>query len=182
MGSNNSPSPALDVAKKLAQGADGITILPNGVKVRINPVGAALISDVTSKIKDPEVPLWPNADKPDREGKPRMEANPDDPHYAVLLEEANQKRAIAMIDTMVMFGVELVDGVPDDDAWVKKLRFMEKRGMLDLSGYDLDDPFDREFLYKRYVLVDNNVVGLITDASGLSSEDVKRAEESFRGK
>jgi len=180
MGSNNSPSPAVDLAKKLAKGADGTYTLPNGVKVRINPVGAALISDVTSKIKDPEVPLWPNADKPDREGNPRMEPNPDDPHYAVLLEEANQQRAIAMIDTMVMFGLELVDGIPNDDEWVKKLKFMEKRGMLDISAYDLDDPFDREFLYKRYVLVDNNVIGMITEASGLSTEDVKRAEESFR--
>lgn len=180
MGSNNSPSPAVDLARKLAKDSDGNITLPNGVKVRINPVGAALISDVTSKIKDPEVPLWPNPEKPDRDGNPRMEPNPDDPHYAVLLEEANQKRAIAMIDTMVMFGIELVDGIPDSDEWVKKLKFMEKRGMLDISGYDLDDPFDREFLYKRYILVDNNVIGMITEASGLSSEDVKRAEDSFR--
>lgn len=181
MGSNSS-NPAVDLAKKLAAGSDGITTLPNGVKVRINPVGAALISDVTSQIKDPEVPLWANYEKPDADGKPRMEPNPDDPHYQALLAEANQTRAIAMIDTLVMFGVELVDGVPDDDGWIRKLRFMEKRKMLDLSSYDLQDEFDREFLYKRYVIVDNNVVEAITNASGLTQEDIKHAEDQFRGK
>lgn len=176
MGSDNARSPAADVAHEKAGGSDNIKTLPNGVKVRINPVGAALISDVTSRIKDPDVPVVFIKDKE------REEPNPNDPIYLRGIEEANQQRAIAMIDTLVMFGVELLEGIPDDDEWLKKLRFMEKRGMLDLSGYDLDDPFDREFLYKRYVLVDNTVIELVTQMSGLSAEDIKRAEDSFPGK
>ncbi len=181
MGSNTNPNPAVEAARRLAgKGEDNIVVLPGGARVRIHPVSAALIADITSQIKEPEIPLWPNPEKPDQDGRPRLEPNPDDPNYVRALEETNQKRGAAMIDAMVMFGVELIDGIPDDD-WIKKLRFMEKRGLLDLSSYDLDDPFDREFLYKRYILVDNNVIGMVTDASGLSTEDIKRAQESFQG-
>lgn len=175
MGGNNT-SPAVDVAREKVLGEDNTVTLPNGVKVRINPVGAALISDVTSRIKDPEIPVVYIADKE------RNEPNPNDPNYLRGLEEANQKRGIAMIDTLVMFGVELLDGIPEDDEWMKKLTFMVKRGLLDLSGYDLDDSFDREFLYKRYILVDNTVISMVTDASGLSTEDISRAEASFPSK
>lgn len=173
MGTNNQTNPAVAVAKERSD-TSGVLILDNGVKVRIRPVSAALISEVSARIKDPDPPTVYIKDKE------REEPNPSDPGYLRTLEENNQKRGMAVIDAMVMFGVELIDGVPEDGEWVRKLKFMEKRGMLDLSNYDMGDPYEVEFLYKRFVIVDNTVVNEISRASGLSSEDVERARESFR--
>jgi hypothetical protein len=97
------------------------------------------------------------------------------------MEDAGRKRGIAAMDAMVMFGVELVDGLPDDDKWLKKLQNMEKHGLLDLSGYDFDDETDKEFVYKRFVAVDTNVIERLSEISGISAEDVEEAERSFRG-
>ena len=84
------------------------------------------------------------------------------------------------MDAMVMFGLELVDGMPEDDGWLRKLRFMEKRGQVDLSAYDTEDPFDLEFLYKRYIAADQEIIGRISAMSTLTGEAMERAERNFR--
>jgi hypothetical protein len=45
-----------------------------GVKIKIIPVSALLIQEITSRIKDPRPPVQPN---PDKDG--RLEENPFDP-------------------------------------------------------------------------------------------------------
>jgi hypothetical protein len=84
------------------------------------------------------------------------------------------------MDAMVMFGVELVDGLPESEKWLDTLKYMEKRGMLSLEGYDLTDPLDLEFLYKRLVAVDTNIITKISELSGISAAEVERAEASFQ--
>lgn len=170
-------NPTVEVAKEMAaqNGRDQIRTLSTGVRVRLVPVSAALLSEVTSRIKDPQVPLWRNEDKG------RDEPNPSDPEYLRELDEASTKRGMAAMDAMVMFGVDLVDGVPEDDSWLKKLRFMEKKGFLDLSEYDLEDGFDCEFLYKRYIAIDNDTLTNIASLSSLTPEAIARAEDSFPG-
>lgn len=173
MSANENPSPAVEVAKEISN-KDGILVLDDGVRIRIRPVSAALISDVSARVKDPEPPIVFIKDKD------RSEPNTSDPGYVRGLEIASQKRGMAVIDAMVMFGVELLDGIPSDESWLRRLKFMENKGMIDLGGYDLNDPFEREFLYKRYVVVNNNIITQISKASGLSSEDVERAKDSFQ--
>ena len=134
-------SHALEVAKEQDE-QDGSTVLSTGVRARMVPVAASLISEVASRVKDPPVPMC-YIDEKERE-----ELNPDDPEYLRQLAEATTKRGTVSLETMVMFGVELIDGVPEDDAWLNRLRFLEKRGDLDLSGYDFDDPMELEFVYK----------------------------------
>jgi hypothetical protein len=169
-------SPAVEVAKQSRDGHEPAEMtLPNGSKVRLVPISASLIDAVTSRIRDPEIPMWMNKDKG------REEPNPSDPNYIREMEDAGRKRGIAAMDAMVMFGVELVDGLPDDDKWLKKLQNMEKHGLLDLSGYDFDDETDKEFVYKRFVAVDTNVIERLSEISGISAEDVEEAERSFRG-
>lgn len=169
-------SPVVKVAKeKSGQGQEnGIVVLPSGIRVRVLPVSAALITDVSTRIKDPEIPVVYIQEKD------RSEPNPADPVYLQKMKEAENKRGSVTIDTMVMFGVELVDGVPEDNGWLDKLRFAERRGLLDLTEYDLNDPIDKEFLFKRYYLGDNGVIALVTKASGLSAEEVDNAEKSFQ--
>lgn len=167
---------AVEVAKEIAaqEGSSQIITTANGVKIRIVPVSTALVEEVTSRIEDPEVPMWHNPDKD------RDEPNPADPAYLRAVDKANRARGIAVMDVMCMFGAELVDGVPADQSWISKLRFMEKRGQVSLADFDLSDPLDLEFLYKRYVAVDNETIGLISQLSMLTPDAVEKQENNFR--
>jgi len=168
---------AVEVAHERAaeKGSNQIVTTQTGIRLFLVPVSTALIEEVTSKIADPDVPLWHN------EAKNRDEPNPDDPNYLKAVERAGRERGIAVMDAMCMFGVELVDGMPENTSWLKKLRFMEKRGQVNLSSYDLEDPLDLEFLYKRYIAVDNEIIGRVSTISTLTPEAVAKAEERFRG-
>jgi hypothetical protein len=119
--------------------------------------------------------MWHNDEKD------RDEPNPADPTYIIALTQSEHKRNTAAMDTMIMFGVDLIDGVPEDDKWIGKLKMMVKRGMLDLSGYELNDKDDKEFLFKRYIAVGVEDLGLISAKSGITSKDIEKAEDSFRG-
>lgn len=167
-------SPALEVAKEQEDEQDGSTVLSTGVRARLMPVAASLISKVASRIKDPEVPVDYIKEK-DRE-----EPNPDNPEYLRQLAEATAKRGDVSLETMVMFGVELIDGLPEDDVWLKRLQFLEKRGDLDLSGYDLEDPMELEFIYKLYIAVGSTDIIRIAKMSGISPEEIEQAAESFQ--
>lgn len=172
---SSNPSPAVDAAKSISNrdGNDNVLTLPSGDRIKIIPVSATLIDEVVSRVDDPEVPIFHNPDKD------RDEPNPNDPKYLRDVAAAERKRGIAAMDAMVMFGIDLIDGVPPKDQWLKKLKVMEKMGHVNLSAYDMDDPIDREFLYKRYILSDANLLNMIGRASGVAAEDVQRAERSF---
>lgn len=168
------PNPAVTVAKELKGGVrEKHVTLSSGDEAILRPVTASLIDEVTSRVRDPEVPMWFN------EAKEREEPNPSDPKYLRAMDEANRERGVAAMDAMIMFGVELVNGLPDNENWVKKLRFLEKRGQLSLKDYDLEDEFDRTFLYLRYIAVDSKIIGEITGLSGMSAEEIEQAEDSF---
>jgi len=79
------------------------------------------------------------------------------------------------MDAMIMFGFELVDGVPEGDGWIKQLKLLS----IDVS--DSDDEVEREFLYKKFVVVTPEDLKLVTDISGLSAEAIREAEASFPG-
>ncbi len=169
-------SPAVIVAR----GKDGrnsgeiIIVLPTGDRARLLPVSAALIDEVTSHIEDPKPPVWHNPETGEDE------PNFNHPDYAKALDAAGRKRGMAVIDATVMFGVELLDGVPSSDQWVSKIKWMAKHGKLVLDGYDLEDPMDMEFLYKRFIAVNNDVMEEVLRISGVGPDDVARAEKSFR--
>lgn len=162
-------------AKRLArgQGDDSVVILSTGVRVRLNPVSSSLVEDMKNAIKMPPVPMvW-------IEAKEREEENPNDPAYIDAVREVESKRASAVLDALVMFGVELEDGLPEDAVWVKKLKVLERRNALDLSGFDLDDNFDLEFLYKRYVAVAGADLAIVGSLHGMRPLEVARARATF---
>lgn len=172
-----SRSPAVEVAKNHQNGKDpdGPVTLSTGVRAILKAVPAGLIDESQAKIKDPPVPLQTI------EGRDLPVENPLDPDYQAGLREANQARGNAIIDVMVLFGMELVDGVPADDNWLKKLKFLEKRNRIDLSSYDLDDELEREFVYKRFVATGTDDLVLIGQISGIRDVDVQQARETFQG-
>ena len=166
-----------DTAKRLAsgQGESTIVTLSTGVVVQLHPVSSSLVEEMKAAIKMPPVPVvW-------IEAKEREEENPNDPRYIEACEEVQRKRADAIFDALCTFGVELVDGLPEDDTWIKKLRFLERRGTLDLSGFNLTDEFDLEFLYKRYVAVAGTDLQLIGGLHGFRPMEVARARAMFLG-
>jgi len=159
--------PVVVVAKAEDTDSD-IQTLSTGIRCQIMPVSAALIQEVTSRIKDPQVPLWHNKEKG------RDEPNPNDPGYVAELGEANSERGKAAMDALIMFGIDLIDSLPEDNRWLKKLQYM---------GIQVDetDSFEVEFAYKKYVAVGNQDLILISQKAGISQEAIEDAAKSFRG-
>lgn len=172
MAGDNS-NPVLEVAKNRKSVDDILNV--NGIQIRIIPVSAALIEEITRRVKDPIVPrvMSPDGD--------REVDNPGDPRYLAELAEASSRRNRAAVDALALFGIELINGLPQDDSWLKRLKYLERLKHIDLSEFDLNDPMDQEFLYKRYVLVSGDVLERVSRASGVNPADIEAAESSFPG-
>ena len=169
-------SPAVDVVKK----SNGINLdepvkLSTGIMARLIPVPTASIQEAAMAIKDPPVPMQKV------EGKDYPVENPNDPTYLEEKNEAFAKRIQAGFDVMAMLGVELIDGLPEDGVWLKKLKFLEKRGHLNLKDYDLEDDFEKEFVFKRYYALAGDDWDLLSKLSGVTEEDLAAARDKFRG-
>jgi len=164
---------AIDVAR--SKDKDRVVTLSTGVRAILTPVASTLIQDVMSEVPDPPVPMWFNPEKE------RDEPNPLDPEYTRALAAAEKKRSDAALDAVILFGVELPDGVPEDDRWIKNLRYLEKRKRIDLSDFDLEDEFEREFVYKRYVAVAGEDFNTIAELSGVPGSERARARTTFHG-
>jgi hypothetical protein len=173
---NEKANAALAVARELAEeDASGVVTLSTGVRARLVPVGVNLIRDAALHIPDPPVPRFFNEDKS------REEENPSDPAYQAACAGAERRREAAGMDALILFGVELADGLPEGDGWLQKLRFLAKRGGLDLDGFDLDDPLEREFLYKKYIAVGSQDLIALGQMSGISRAEVQAGLASFPG-
>lgn len=167
--------PLLETMRQVSLKDGNIIHTSDGTRVRIKPVAAPLISQVAASIKPPKPPVWKNPQTGVEE------PNPMHPDYVSAMEAYEQQKAMAAVDAMIVFGIELVDGLPEDEGWLDNLRLLASMGALDLSGYDLDDPLVKELLYKRFVLATSEVLSLINNASGISDETIAEAVESFRG-
>lgn len=169
---------AVDAAKKRrAEKKELGTIftLSTGIRVRIVPVAAHLIDDAMFEIKDPPVPRQDL-------GKGREEPNPLDPEYKRALADAEHARGVAASDTLILMGVQLIDGMPEDDDWLKQLKFLEKLGHFEaLSKFDLKDEMDKEFVFKKYYAISARDIPLIGNASGMSQEEIDLAVRGFQG-
>lgn len=173
MAENNKSAPVIAVARELRFNSDEPQLLSTGVRARLKSVSATLIDSVTSRIVDPPIP------RVYIEEKGREMANPDDPDYQAALAENQRLRGLAALDAIIMFGVELADPVPADGKWLERLRFMEKRGLLSLAEYNLDDPMELEFVYKRLVAVSPADIERLNRMNRISPEDTRRVEDSF---
>jgi len=165
-------NPVVDAAK--GKKTEHVVTLSTGIQAILRPVSASLLQDVMSRIVDPAEPWVMN------EEKGRKEIDPYDTEYLAKLASNNIERARASMDAMAMFGIELVDGLPEDASWLKRLRQFEKLGYLDLKQFDMEDEIDQEFLYKRYIALGNQDLMAIGKMSGIRQEDIEEAETSFR--
>jgi len=166
---------AVTVAKKRSSEEDGIVTLSTGVRARLHTVSQAIIQDAVALLQQPHPPMWYNPEKE------REEPNPVDPDYLAALNRYEAKQYQITFNTFAMFGVELVDGIPEDDGWLKKLMLLDRVGTIDLSKFDLEHPIDLEYLYKRYIAMGNEDYILVSVKSGISQEEIRRAADSFQG-
>lgn len=171
-------TPAIHVAKEQLNGHkddNGVVTFSTGVRGKFLGVPSMTIEAAQAMIKAPPVPLQ------EIEGRDGLHENPMDPAYSRALTQANKDRGSAAIDVMAIFGIELEDGVPVDNLWLKKLKLLEKLGRMDLSPFDLEDEIEREFVYKRYVAMGSDEIVAIGRRSGIRGEDVQLAREAFQG-
>lgn len=165
---------AIETARELADESQDDLWEVEGYLIRVKAIPVAIISDVTGRIPEPDVPVWRNPEYD------RDEQNPNDPAYIRAKDEVDRKRGEAMIDATVMFGIDLPNGVPPTDEWLPKLKFMEKRGQVDLSGFDLNDPLELEFVFKRYIVANISLINYIQTMSSVTPEDIGKAGRPFR--
>jgi len=157
---------------------DDITILPGGIKVKFSQVPLSIIDAINQKHLDPDPPMVKIEEKSEP-GNPWMESNPNDPDYHVELEKAARVRGNAIIDAMIIMGVELVDPIPDD-GWLVKLAYLEKvTGVPKLSNYDLEDDFEKEFVYKKFYAIGRDGMTGLLKGTGVTEEGISDAMNSF---
>lgn len=165
-----SNNPVVKAAReKVAVETDAIQTLSTGVRVHLRAVSASLIEEVRTRIQNPPVPIF-HDDEKDRDIQ-----NPSDPEYIRKLDEIDGKRNQAATDAMVMFGVELVDPIPDDRMWIRRLALM---------GIDVDesDELTVEFAYKKYIAVGTPDLPKVFIASKpVTSDEVDNAMATFPG-
>jgi hypothetical protein len=175
-------NPAVKAAKRqsnLGLSNDPI-LLSSGYWVRVRPVSAHLIDGAQAQVKDPEIPSVYI------EEKGREEENPNDPVYLRALERVDVDRSLAATDAMILFGVELINEdetpfeLPPDEQWLTKLRLLEKKGIFDLSEFDFDDELDKEFAFKKLVVITAVDLPLIAMANGVQGADIENALDTFQ--
>lgn len=166
-------NPVIETAK--SEGKEGqIETLSTGIRAILHPVSARLIQSVMSKIPEPAVPWVMN------EEKGKKEEDPFDVEYLAAKTNAAKKQAAASLDTFAMFGIELVDGLPENEGWLAQLQLFVQLGYLDLEEFDLEDVTTKEFLYKRYFALGSADIVRISQMSGLRKEAIDSAVKSFR--
>ena len=163
-------------AKVIAEDSSGpeIFILSTGIRAIIRPVSSSLLDSISSNIVEPEIPMFMNEDKG------RQEPNESDPNYLKELQAVTRSKGLAAVDAVVMFGVELVDDLPADGAWLENLQFMETLGHIDLNDYDLENKKTLEYLYKRFVCVTQDDIKEIMFLSTPSDAGTLQAVKKFR--
>jgi hypothetical protein len=141
-----------------------IHTLDSGVRVRIHSVAPSLVNEVMLRIPQPEVPMvWS-----DRQGKEIP--NPLAPSYISAIERYELERGKAALDAAVMFGFELVDGLPEDGRWIKKLK------MLGIE-FDESDPDECEFYYKKLIAMSTQDLRELQSMLGVTAEGIEKAKK-----
>jgi hypothetical protein len=167
-------NPAKVAEDLMDKNEDKVITLSTGIRARISPVPPALVDKIAAQYPDPEPPTVYI------KSKDRHEVNELDPDYLKELRKAEDDRGTAATEAMIMFGIELVDGVPDPSEWLPKLEWLVKRGSLDLSEYDLDDESDLEFVYKAFVACGGVDIMKISLLSGLTDQEVVTSMAGFQ--
>jgi len=150
-----------------------IHVLSTGVRVHLGTVSLAALTDALKRIEQPSVPKVLNQETG------REEEDREHPDYLAALDRANMERAVVMMDVLALFAVDLVDGLPENDRWLKRLQLLERRGRLDLTNFNLEDTVDLEFLFTKYVALSLPDWTEILSTAGMGEDVVMEMVEAF---
>lgn len=146
----------------------------HGVQVQLVAVPIGIVQDSLAQLAVPKVPMFFDEDKQ------REYENPNDPEYLQAMSDYDTKRGKITTEAFCMFGIDLPDGLPEDDNWLKRLKFMSKIGTMDLSSVDFDDEIEIEYLFKRYVVGTTEVITAISQKTAVTREAIAQAKTGFR--
>ena len=154
--------------------------LSSGYQAILRPVSLALIQEAVRSVKEPEM-IYEEVPSLDDPKKMVKHPNPDHPEYKRRVDQYEQDQVEATLDVLTMFGVDLVDGIPNpnEDTWLARLKLMEKKGLVDLSLYDLNDPIEMEFVFKRYKAVTKVDLEMLQQVSGITAQAYEAARDTF---
>ena len=150
-----------------------IHTLSTGVRVHLGTVSLAAITEAQKNVKQPLVPKVLNKETG------REEEDQEHPDYLAAIENANMERADAMMEILALFAIDLVDGLPDDDKWLRKLKLLERRGRLSLEGFNLEDDADLEFLFTKFVALSLPDWTLLFQQAGMGEGVVSEMMDAF---
>ncbi len=119
---DNQIQTALKNVENKTEAAPEIT-LTTGVVLRLKKFSFMRIQSIVSQFKEPEIPKeWDVA-------REREIRNPDSPVYLAEKAEMDQRRTMAVIDAIMVFGTEIISVPKDfpkleDDNWIEELEFI----------------------------------------------------------
>lgn len=173
-----SPEQAAAKAKKNASkksNKNAVRSTVDGIKYKLHPVAANVLRDAQMQIKDARIRTFKNPTT----GK--EEENPAHPEYIMDEKEVQEKRIKASMNALVLFGLELIDPIPSDNNWLKKILFIN---LITQKEYDEatspEGKFLRELFYKNYVFTDLKILNELSTLSGVTQESIAKAKKSFQ--
>jgi len=154
--------------------------LTDGTKVAIAAVPPQVYDDVMAAFPDPQPPV---RETETAAGEKLRWYDDKDPAYQAAEEETERRRAAALQDQILLWGLPDVE-VPDNDAWLAPIA-MSKRALLGEPWQPPGDEIGRRLLYIKYVLLRSAADALrvrqaINELSGVSEERVAQIKESFQ--
>jgi len=160
--------------KKVAR--NKITTTQSGYRVKLVPVAANVLREAMSRIPDALTRVFTNP----TDGKEYE--NPAHPEYIAEVKLVEEERTKASMNAMVLFGMELLDDIPEDNEWLEKCRFAK---LISDDEYkeaiSADGKYMREMLFKNFIVSDFKVINQIASMSGVTKEMIALARDSFSG-
>lgn len=160
--------------KKVAR--NKITVTQSGYRVKLVPVAANVLREAQSRIPDAITRTFTNP----TDGKEYE--NPAHPEYIAEVKVVEEQRTKASMNAMILFGMELLDDIPEDNEWLEKCQFAK---LISDDEYkeaiSADGKYMREMLFKNFVVSDFTVINQIASMSGVTKEMIAEARGSFQG-
>ncbi len=146
-----------------------------GIRFKLSPVATSIFTEAMAKILDAIPPTYTNK----QTGK--EELNEASPQYQKDILKVKKQREEASMNALILFGIELLDDVPEDTRWLDLLVFNEsitkkekKEALEDKTGITL------EFFYKKYVVAVADVTKNLAALAGVTQEEIASAQKTFR--
>lgn len=151
-----------------------------GVKVKFSQVPQMMVLRIQEAHPIPEIY---KQSVPGRNGQNQVVDNPNHPDYLERKQQAENIRTLKILETMILVGVDLVDGLPKSDAWLRKLETVmnfDKYYTVDDSGVRTMSDDAKKLVYIMNVAaVTGDDFALISRNTGLTEDRVAEDVASF---